>query len=118
MVKLSSAMVLIPYLLVAGYGLLIALRDETNDAEPARRSRDLVVAGIATLYVLFMIYAGGLKFLLLSSALYVPGTLLYVQVRREQKERVFVGAEWIVLAAAVIGCLFGIYGIVSGDIVI
>ncbi|BCG93461.1 basic amino acid/polyamine antiporter [Mesorhizobium sp. 131-2-1] len=118
MVKLSSAMVLIPYLLVAGYGLLLAYREETYDDEAAQGSRDLVVAGIATLYVLFMIYAGGLKFLLLSSILYAPGTLLYVQVRREQKKPVFVGVEWIVLAAAVIGCLFGIYGIVSGDIVI
>lgn len=118
MVKLSSAMVLIPYLLVAGYGFLLALRRETYDAEPAQRSRDLIVAGIATLYVAFMIYAGGLKFLLLSSILYAPGTLLYVQVRREQNMPVLVGVEWIVLAAAAIGCLVGIYGIASGDIVL
>lgn len=118
MVKLSSAMVLIPYLLVAGYGFLLALRRETYDTEPAQRSRDLIVAGIATLYVAFMIYAGGLKFLLLSSILYAPGTLLYVQVRREQNMPVLVGVEWIVLAAAAIGCLVGIYGIASGDIVL
>ncbi|RNJ42242.1 arginine-ornithine antiporter [Mesorhizobium erdmanii] len=118
MVKLSSAMVLIPYLLVAGYGFLLALRRETYDTEPAQRSRDLIVAGIATLYVAFMIYAGGLKFLLLSSILYAPGTLLYVQVRRERNMPVLVGVEWIVLAAAAIGCLVGIYGIASGDIVL
>lgn len=118
MVKLSSAMVLIPYLLVAGYGFLLALRRETYGIQPAQRSRDLIVAGIATLYVAFMIYAGGLKFLLLSSILYAPGTLLYVQVRREQNKQVLVGVEWIVLAAAAIGCLVGIYGIASGDIII
>lgn len=118
MVKLSSAMVLIPYLLVAGYGFLLALRRETYGTQPAQRSRDLILAGIATLYVAFMIYAGGLKFLLLSSILYAPGTLLYVQVRREQNKPVLVGVEWIVLAAAAIGCLVGIYGIASGDIVI
>lgn len=118
MVKLSSAMVLIPYLLVAGYGFLLALRRETYGTQPAQRSRDLIVAGIATLYVAFMIYAGGLKFLLLSSILYAPGTLLYVQVRREQNKQVLVGVEWIVLAAAALGCLVGIYGIASGDIVI
>lgn len=118
MVKLSSAMILVPYLLVAAYGLLLALRHETYDTRPQERSRDLIVAGIATLYAAFMIYAGGLKFLLLSSILYAPGTLLFVQVRREQNKPVLVGAEWIVFAAAAVGCFVGIYGVATGRIVI
>ena len=61
---------------------------------------------------------GGLKSLLLSSILYAPGTLLYVQVRREQNKPVLVGTEWIVLAAATVGCLLGIYGVATGHIVI
>jgi arginine:ornithine antiporter / lysine permease len=59
MPKLASAMSLIPYLLVAGYALLISRGGETYDTRPQERSRDLTIAGIATLYTAFMIFAGG-----------------------------------------------------------
>lgn len=59
MVNLTSAMVLIPYLLVAAYGFLVAWCDETYDIRPEERSRDLIFAGAATVYTAFMIYAGG-----------------------------------------------------------
>ena len=74
MLKLTSSMSLIPYLLVAGYGLLIARRGETYEARPQERNRDLIIAAIATLYTAFLIFAGGMKFLLLSAVIYVPGT--------------------------------------------
>ncbi len=70
MLKLASSMSLIPYLLVAGYGLLIARRGETYERRPQERNRDLAIAGIATLYTAFMIIAGGMKFLLLSAVIY------------------------------------------------
>ena len=63
-------MSLIPYLLVAGYGLLIAWRGETYERRPQERNRDFAIAVIATLYTAFMIMAGGTKFLLLSAVLY------------------------------------------------
>jgi arginine:ornithine antiporter / lysine permease len=72
MVKLTSSMVLIPYLLVAAYGFLVARQGQNYDGRPEERRRDLIVAGIATLYAAFMIYAGGMKFLLLSAILYAP----------------------------------------------
>src|SRR5262245_33614651 len=50
MLKLSTSMSLIPYLLVAGYGLLIARRGETYDMRAQERNRDLWIAGIATVY--------------------------------------------------------------------
>jgi hypothetical protein len=40
-----------------------------------------------------MIYAGGLKFLLLSAILYAPGTLLFFLAKRERKEAVFKTVE-------------------------
>src|SRR5690606_34533802 len=77
MLNLTSAMSLIPYFLVAAYGFLLARRGETYEAHPRQRNRDLVIAGGAAIYTAFMIYAGGMKFLLLSAILYAPGTLLY-----------------------------------------
>jgi len=118
MVKLTSSMVLLPYLLVAAYGFLVAARGETYEVRPEERRRDLVVAGIATLYAAFMIYAGGMKFLLLSAILYTPGTILYFQIRREQKKPVFTMAEWLVFIVALVGFIVGTYGLVTGEITI
>jgi arginine:ornithine antiporter/lysine permease len=118
MLKLTSAMTLIPYLLVAGYGLLIARRGETYESSPEQRTRDLIIAGIAVLYTAFLIYAGGMKFLLLSAVLYAPGTALYFWARQERNKRFFTGVEWIVFACAVIGCVVGIHGLVTGYITI
>ena len=118
MVKLTSAMVLVPYLLVAAYGFLVARRGETYDIKPEERFRDLIFAGAATIYTAFMIYAGGLKFLLLSAVLYALGTVLFFQTRREQKKPLFNRAEWLVFACAVSGCVLGIYGLAVGYITI
>jgi arginine:ornithine antiporter / lysine permease len=74
--ELTSAMTLIPYVLVAGYGLKLAQRGETYEKAPDERRSDLIYATIATVYTAFMIYAGGLKFVLLSCILFAPGTLL------------------------------------------
>jgi arginine:ornithine antiporter/lysine permease len=118
MLKLTSAMALIPYLFVAGYGLLIAKRSETYEIRPTERNRDLIIAGIAVLYTAFMIYAGGMKFVLLSAILYGPGTILYFWARREQNKKFFTPIEWGIFALAVLGAVFGVYGLASGYITI
>ncbi|ASP93699.1 basic amino acid/polyamine antiporter [Sinorhizobium meliloti] len=118
MVNLTSAMVLIPYLLVAAYGFLVAKRGETYNIRPKERFRDQILAGTATVYTAFMIYAGGLKFLLLSAILYALGTALFLYARREQKKPLFSPREWLVFIAVVVGCLVGIYGLVTGSITI
>src|SRR4029453_665958 len=89
MLNLTSAMNLIPFLLVAAYGLQLARRGETYEARPRERRRDLLIAGIATVYTIFLLYAGGLKFILLAAVLYAPGTGLYFWSRREQGKPVF-----------------------------
>ena len=118
MLNMTSAMTLIPYLLVAAYGLLVAKRGETYNIRPQERTRDLVITGIATLYTAFLIYAGGMKFLVLSAVLYGPGTILYFWARREQNKQVFTAIEWIIFIIAVIGAIIGIHGMVTGYITI
>lgn len=119
MLNLTSAMALIPYLLVAGYAVLISRRGETYDVRPQERTRDLVIAGMAVIYTLFMIFAGGMKFVLLSALLYAPGTLLYLWARREQNKQVFNSSiEWIVFAVAAVGCIAALIGLFTGYITI
>jgi arginine:ornithine antiporter/lysine permease len=72
--KMTSSMTLIPYLLVAAYGLKLAWTGETYADDAHGRAIDWIRGAIATLYATGMIYAGGAKFLLLSTLLYAPGT--------------------------------------------
>ncbi len=119
MLNLTSAMSLIPYLFVAAFGLLLARRGETYETRPQERSRDLIIASVAAIYTVFMILAGGLKFVLLSALLYAPGTLLYFWARREQGKQVFnTTADWAIFAVAAIGCIAALIGLATGYIAI
>lgn len=120
MLSLTSVMSLIPYFLVAAYGTLIANRRETYQVRPQERNRDLIIAAIAVIYTIFLIFAGGMKFLLLSAILYGPGSLLYFWAQREQgKDLLFKRPiDWLLFIAAVVGCIVGIHGLVNGYIVI
>ncbi len=116
MLNLTSSVSLIPYLFVAAFGVLIARRGETYDVRPEERNRDLIIAAIAAVYTLFMIYAGGMKYVLLACILYAPGTALYFWARREQNKKLFTPIEWIVFAAVIVLCVVGIHGLATGYI--
>ncbi|MBB3180650.1 basic amino acid/polyamine antiporter [Variovorax sp. Sphag1AA] len=118
MLNLTSAMSLIPYLFVAAYGVLLSKRGESYQVRPQERGRDLFIAAVAALYTIFMIWAGGLKFILLAAILYAPGTVLYVWARREQGKQVFKPIDWLILLVVVIGAVVGIYGLATGLITI
>jgi arginine:ornithine antiporter/lysine permease len=119
MLNLTSAMNLIPFLLVAAYGLGLANRGETYEVRPNERRRDLIIAAVATIYTAFLLWAGGLKFILLGALIYAPGTALYFWARREQGKPVFTGVwDWVIFIAAVIGAVIGLYALVTGYITI
>ena len=104
MLNLTSVMALIPFFLVALYGFLVAKRGETYQTRPEERTRDLIIAGIAVIYTAFLIYAAGMKFLMLSAILYGPGTVLYFWTRREQKKKMFSPIEWVIFLVAAVRC--------------
>ena len=73
LISLSTAMILLPYPFSAIYGLCLVWRGK---GEPgAQRRSDLPVAAIASVYCVWLLYAAGLKYLLLSALLYAPGVV-------------------------------------------
>ena len=117
MLNLTSVMNLIPFLLVAAYGLQLSSRGETYEVRPQERRRDQVITAIATIYTAFLLFAAGLKFILLSAVLYAPGTALYFWARREQGKPVFIRPwDWVIFVLAVIGAVIGIYQLATGAI--
>jgi arginine:ornithine antiporter/lysine permease len=112
--KMTSAMTLLPYLLVAAYGFKLAWTGESYAGEAGARSKDRIIGALATLYAAAMLLAGGAKFLLLSALLYAPGTLLYAAARREQglalfsvRERLLFGVLCVAALAALVALFVG-----------
>jgi len=117
MLDLTAALALIPYLLAAAYALKLTVTRETYGD---RRSLvpDMVIAGVATVYTLFLVYAAGWDHLLLSCILYAPGALLYWKARHENNLRVFTAAEAVLCAVIVAGAVAGVVSLITGAIAI
>jgi arginine:ornithine antiporter / lysine permease len=108
MLNMTSALTLIPFLLAAAYALKLA----------PGRPRELVVAGLATLYTAFLLFAAGPKYMLVSFIIYAPGSILFVMARREQGRRVFSPGELVILAVSVIGAVIGVVALIAGWITV
>jgi arginine:ornithine antiporter/lysine permease len=119
MINLTSSMALVPYFLVAAYGIKATRHDiQVSGAQSNALRRDWFIAAFATLYTMFLLFAGGAKFLMMSALLYAPGTVLFIVARRERGLPVFLRAEWIIFAVAVCGALAALIGLITGTIVI
>lgn len=66
------------------------------------------------LYAVWLLYAGGLKYLLLSALLYAPGALFFAKAKRELGKPVFTAAEKLIFAAAAAAALAAAYALHSG----
>ncbi len=104
---LTSALSLIPFLLAAAYAVKLGLAGQG-------RRWELVVAAVATCYTAFLLFAAGLKFLLVSFIVYAPATVLFVMARREQGRRLFSPGEVVILIVSVAGALSGIAALATG----
>jgi arginine:ornithine antiporter/lysine permease len=114
LISLSTAMILLPYLFSAVYGLSVARRAD-GGAGVQRRS-DMPVAALAAVYCVWLLYAAGPKYLLLSALLYAPGAVLYIVAKKQQGQRAFTGREWALLAGLVGLALLAAWLLASGGL--
>ena len=103
-----------PYLWSAAYAVLLALRGETYEGAAGARRKDLLVGLVALLYAVWLLYAGGLKYLLLSALLYAPGVILFARAKREQGQALFTGWEKPIFAAVLAGAGLAAFSLYSG----
>ncbi|SEK38501.1 arginine:ornithine antiporter, APA family (TC 2.A.3.2.3) [Roseateles sp. YR242] len=111
---LATSMILVPYFWSAAYAVRLALSGQGYEGEAPARRRDLVISGIALVYAAWLIYAGGLQYLLLSCLLYAPGAALFAMARREQGLRVFTRTEAVTFGVVLVGALSAAYGLYAG----
>lgn len=111
---LATSMILVPYFWSAAYAVLVSWRGETYENEPGARRKDLLIALVALLYAAWLLYAGGVQYLLLSALLYAPGALLFARARRECGQSVFTLLEKLIFAGVLIGAVIAAYGLYDG----
>ena len=98
-------------LAVASVDLALAVASEALAVEEEVL---VAVALVALLYALWLLYAGGLKYLLLSALLYAPGVILFAKARHERGLELFSTWEKLIFAAVLAGAGLAAYALYSG----
>lgn len=111
---LATSMILVPYFWSAAYALLLTIRGESYEQEPGERRKDMLIAVIAVTYAVWLVYAAGVQYLLLSALLYAPGAILFAKAKRELNQPIFTTVEKLIFAVVVIGAAIAGYGLYSG----
>ncbi|MFL1476421.1 arginine-ornithine antiporter [Pseudomonas grimontii] len=114
LIYLATSMILVPYLWSAAYALLLAVRGETYENALKERRKDLFIGAVALIYAVWLLYAGGTKYLLLSALLYAPGVILFAKAKHELGKPIFTNVEKLIFTAVVIGALVAAYGLYDG----
>ncbi|WP_371201473.1 basic amino acid/polyamine antiporter [Microbacterium sp. BWT-B31] len=115
---LTSSLILVPFFLAAAYALKITVTREDRVGSRRRLAWELAMTALATLYTLFLLWAGGLEYLLVSCIVLAFATGLFVWGRLEQRARVFAPFEWLVFALVLAAAVAGVVGLATGAIVI
>ena len=114
LISLSTAMILVPYLLSALYAITLG-RSKPKMAFTSNPT-DTPIAVLATGYCLWLLYAAGLKYLLLSALLYAPGAALYLLAKKQLTQPAFAGREWLMLAGVLLLAVLAAYLLASGGL--
>ncbi|RHB49025.1 arginine-ornithine antiporter [Exiguobacterium sp. AM39-5BH] len=113
--SLASSAILIPYAFSAFYQVKVAKNGIGYNAGE-RRTRDILIGAVASIYGIWLIYAAGIDYLLLTTLLYAPGTLLYIKAQRENGIKTLTKTEWIVAGMLTALAILAVVRIISGNI--
>ncbi|SNU01012.1 arginine:ornithine antiporter, APA family [Ruaniaceae bacterium KH17] len=110
-ILMSGSMMLVPYLFSAGYAVTLALRDKR-----AGRSGGVILAVtiVSTIYALWLLFAGGLEYLLMSSIFYAVGVGIHWWTRRKKGLVAFAGWEAAIAITIVVLAGCAIWGLAAG----
>ncbi|MEY7998838.1 arginine-ornithine antiporter [Clostridium sp. Mt-5] len=78
--SIASSAILIPYLFSALFGLKVEINDKNGKA----RGLNIIFASIASIYTAWLVYAAGVKYILLVTILYAIGIIPFVISKKEK----------------------------------
>ena len=116
MLSITSVMVLPAYFTSCAYLWKICEDGEYPNNIIVRRSSALFTAIIGSFYALWLIYAAGLKYLMLAVVIIALGIPVYIWARHEHnpQERIFSRGECVFASTLVIIAIAAIYGFSRG----
>lgn len=83
MIMIATSLVLVPYLLAAMFSVKLIIQEKKI------YYYELVKGSLSVTYAVWMIYAGGIKYLAISSLMYVLGMPLFFKARGENSRKIF-----------------------------
>nr|DAD54250.1 TPA_exp: Arginine/ornithine antiporter [Clostridium autoethanogenum DSM 10061] len=106
--SIASGAILIPYFLSALFGLKFELMSKEENG----RTKNIIIASVATIYTAWLVYAAGLKYVLLETILFAIGIVAFTIASKEnnsnkKKNYIFLSYE------KVIALIFLVAGIVA-----
>ncbi|MFB6467319.1 arginine-ornithine antiporter [Cytobacillus sp. Hz8] len=114
--SLASSAILIPYLFSALYQFKLSFTGESYAANESR-VKDIILGAIASIYALWLVYAAGMSYLLLTMILYAPGIYIFSRSQKENKtDKLFTKYEWVAAAIIFILAVWAIIELALGKI--
>lgn len=113
--SLATTTILIPYALTAFYQVKYSLQEK---AGTPHRGLNILAGVVASAYGIWLVYAAGWDYLLLTAIVYAPGILVFGWARLREKKLPFTLVELVIAAGLIAAAVFAIYKIASGQIVI
>lgn len=116
--SMSASMIMVPYLLSTLYYAKVTFKKEGFElASSGELLGQRIIAVIGSIYGLWLIYSGGLDYLLITAILYAPGIIVYIKGKKEKNEKIFNNTIDIVIAAAIVVlAIISIVSIANGTI--
>lgn len=115
---LSTSMIMVPYLLSAAYYLKISIRGEGfEDGRGGSLTLARIFGLVGTIYGFWMLYSGGLDYVLITTILYSPGIIVYVLGRREKGLPPFASRGELILALGILAlALLSVWMMITGSL--
>lgn len=108
--SLASSAILIPYMFSAFYQLKYTIEHKGHATV-----KQWAIGIIASIYAIWLVYAAGIDYLLLTMLLYIPGLFVYRFVQRNNHKPLTKG-DYILFAVIIILAVIGIIRLAMGSV--
>ncbi|MEI2357734.1 arginine-ornithine antiporter [Mesobacillus zeae] len=98
--SLASSAILLPYLFSALFQLKISLTGN-GYAVTESRTKDIILGIVSSIYAIWLVYAAGMEYLLLTMVLYAPGIIVYMIAEKEAQKKKYFGKSELAVALAI-----------------
>ena len=79
---------------------------------------NVLIGLVALAYAVWLVYAGGWKYVLVAGIFYLVGTALYVWARKQARAEIFTAAERLVVGVVSVLAVAGVVGLIQGFVTI